>query len=169
DFEKAMKSGGIDVAVVDGWAAAQLGQGTPVALGQVAGQTTQTWAIVSYAKGVVKDLSGKRLAVPRGAKTLDAKFVTNVMFQGDFDARRNFKMVAVPNVESGLRTLQSKGAEAVLIPSMHAPDDARVVFTSAPLPGVVMLSVHGDAQAVQQAAAKLEAVAPFEKFVPAES
>jgi hypothetical protein len=164
DFEKAMKSGSIDIALVDGWAAAQLGQGTPVGLAEVQGQSAQTWAIVSYAKGVVKDLSGKRLAVPRGARSLDAKFVTNVMFQGDFDARRNFRIVGVPNVESGLRALQSKGAEAALVPSMHVPDDARVLFTSAPLPGVVMLSVHGDAAALGQAIPKIAAVAPLEKF-----
>ena len=50
----------------------------------------------------VKDLAGKRLALVKGAGPADPKFVTHVVLGGDLDAQRHFKVVPVPNVESGL-------------------------------------------------------------------
>lgn len=167
DFSKAVGSGQVDVAIVDAWAAVQLDKGRPIALGEVSGEALQRWAIVSYRKGAVKDLSGRRLVVPRGARAFDAKFVTNVMFGGDFDARKNFHLVSVPNVESALRLLASKGAEAALVPAMHAPDDARVLYRSAALPGVVALNLHGDAEDMEKAITALAAVAPIDHFTAA--
>jgi len=167
DFAKAVSSGQLDVAIVDAWAAVQLDKGKSIALGAVSGDALQRWAIVSYRKGPVKDLSGKRLVVPRGARAFDAKFVSNVMFVGDFDARRNFRLVSVPNVESALRLLASKGAEAALVPAMHAPDDAKVLYRSAPLPGVVALSLRGDADAMRKAVVQMSAASPIERFTAA--
>lgn len=169
DFAKAVSSGKVDVAVVDAWAAAQLNKGTPVAFGAVSGEPLQRWVIVTHRRGVVKDLSGKKLVVPRGARAYDAKLVSNVMFVGDYDARRHFRLVAVPNVESALRMLASKGADAALVPAMHAPEDARVVYRSAPLPGVIALSLRGDKEAQRKALTSMAAVAPIDRFTPAEA
>lgn len=164
DFAKAASAGQLDVAIVDAWAAVQLDKGKPLALGAVSGEALQRWAIVSYRKGPVKELSGKRLVVPRGARALDAKLVSNVMFVGDFDARRNFRLVSVPNVESALKLLSSKGAEAALVPAMHAPEDARVLYRSAPLPGVVAINLHGDADALRKALTGMAATSPIDRF-----
>jgi hypothetical protein len=169
DFAKAAARGQLDAAVVDGWAAVQLNKGAPVAMAVVDGSPQQRWEVVSYRKGPVKNLSGKRLVVPRGAHAFDAKFVTNVMFVGDFDARHNFHLVSVPNVESALRLLAAKGAEAAVIPSLHAPEDARVLFKSAPLPGVVALDMHGRDEALQKAFTEMEGAQPIGGFRAAEA
>ena len=73
----------------------------------------------------MKDLSGKRLAITKGAGPSDSKFVSNVIFAGDLDAQKHFKLVSVPNVESALKMLEAKGAEAALVPLVHAPKDAQ--------------------------------------------
>ena len=123
---QGLSDGSLDFAVVDGWAAVQLGpKATPVAFAALSGDTAQRWAVVSNGKGAVKDLAGKRLALAEGAGPSDPKFVSNVIFGGDLDAQKHFKLVSVPNVESALKMLEAKGAEAALVPLAHAPKDAR--------------------------------------------
>jgi hypothetical protein len=91
DFAKAISDGTLDFAMVDAWAAVQLGpKATPLAFAALSGDTTQRWAVISYGKGSVKDLSGKRLALTKGAGPSDPKFVSNVIFAGDLDAQKHF-------------------------------------------------------------------------------
>jgi hypothetical protein len=164
DFSKAISDGTLDFAVVDAWAAVQLGpKAVPVAFAALAGDTAQRWAVISYGKGSVKDLSGKRLALTKGAGTSDPKFVSNVIFAGDLDAQKHFKLVSVPNVESALKMLEAKGAEAALVPLAHAPKDARVIYRSTKVPGAVFVTLRGSN--VDEDLPKLGAVAPFSAFV----
>ncbi len=164
DFSKAISDGTLDFAVVDAWAAVQLGsRAVPVAFAAVSGDTAQRWAVISYGKGSVKDMAGKRLALTKGAGTSDPKFVSNVIFAGDLDAQKHFKMVPVPNVESALKMLEAKGAEAALVPLAHAPKDARVIYRSAKVPGAVLVTVHG--AKLEESLPQLGAVQPFSAFV----
>lgn len=164
DFSKAISEGSLDFAVVDGWAAVQLGpKATPVAFAALSGDTAQRWAVVAYGKGAVKDLAGKRLAIAKGAGPSDPKFVSNVIFAGDLDAQKHFKLVSVPNVESALKMLEAKGAEAALVPLAHAPKDAKVLYRSTKVPGAVLVTMKG--ADLEESLPKLGAVAPFSAFV----
>ena len=49
----------------------------------------------------------------QGAGAADPKFVTNVVFAGDLDARKHFKLTPVPNVESALKMLEAKGVTGI--------------------------------------------------------
>lgn len=166
DFSKAISDGIVDFAVVDAWAAVQLSpKATPVALAPLSGETFQRWAIVSNAKGSVKDLAGKRLAIVKGAGAADPRFVTNVVLGGDLDARKHFKLTPVPNVESALKMLEAKGAEAALVPLTHVPEGMRVLYRSSKVPGAVLMGLRGDVDELTQSLQKLEPVAPFGAFV----
>lgn len=166
DFSKAVSEGIVDFAVVDSWAAVQLGsKATPVALAPLSGDTSQRWAIVSNAKGSVKDLAGKRLAIVKGAGAADPKFVTNVVLAGDLDAKKHFKLTPVPNVESALKMLEAKGAEAALVPLSLVPEGVRVLYRSSKVPGAVLVGMRGDEDDLTKNLQKLEPVAPFGAFV----
>jgi ABC-type amino acid transport substrate-binding protein len=164
DFSKAISDGSLDFAVVDSWAAVQLGpKASPVAFAALSGDTAQRWAVIAYGKGAVKDLAGKRLAITKGAGPSDPKFVSNVIFAGDLDAQKHFKLVSVPNVESALKMLEAKGAEAALVPLAHAPKDAKVLYRSTKVPGAVLVTLKG--ADLEEGLPKLGAVAPFSAFV----
>jgi ABC-type amino acid transport substrate-binding protein len=166
DFTRAVSEGIVDFAVVDAWAAVQLGgKATAVALAPLQGDTQQRWAIVSNSKGAVKDLAGKRLAIVKGAAATDARFVSNVVFAGDLDAKKHFKLMPVPNVESALKMLEAKGAEAALVPLTHVPDGLRVLYRSGKVPGAVLMGLRGEAEELSASVRKLEPVAPFGAFV----
>jgi hypothetical protein len=166
DFSKAVSDGLLDFGVVDGWAAVQLGpKATPVAFAAISGETSQRWAIISNARGSVKELAGKRLALTKGAGPMDPKFVSHVVFAGDLDAQKHFKLVSVPNVESALKMLEAKGAEAALVPLAHVPKDMRVIFRSSKVPGALLVNLKGGADALEQSVGKLQPVAPFSAFV----
>jgi len=170
DFSKAVSDGSLDVAVVDGWAAAEAAtRFEPVALGVVGGETHPAWAVVAATQGVVKDLKGKRLAVLKGSgASFDAKFVTHVVFAGDLEAQKHFgKWVSTPSVESSLKVLEVKSADAILIPAMHVPKGAHVLFRSGRVLGAVVMATHARAADVQAALKSLGAVEPFDKFVNA--
>jgi ABC-type amino acid transport substrate-binding protein len=164
DFSKAINDGTLDFAVVDSWAAVQLGsKATPVAFAALSGDTSQRWAVISYGKGAVKDLAGKRLALTKGAGPSDPKFVSNVVFAGDLDAQKHFKLVSVPNVESALKMLEAKGAEAALVPLAHVPKEARVLFRSTKVPGALLITLRGSD--LEESLPRLGAVQPFSAFV----
>ncbi|NBD09422.1 phosphate/phosphite/phosphonate ABC transporter substrate-binding protein [Corallococcus sp. Z5C101001] len=165
DFSKAVGEGQIDFAVVDAWAAVQLGaKADPVAYAPHAGETQQRWAIISTQKGTVKDLAGKRMALVKGAGPADPKFVSHVVLGGDLDAQRHFKLVPVPNVESAVKMLEAKGAEAALVPVAHVPKDQRVLFRSARVPSAVLVDLKGGGSALAQSLPEVGAVAPFDAF-----
>lgn len=165
DFARAVSGGLVDFAVVDAWAAVQLGsRATPVAWASRSGETQQRWAIVSTQKGTVKDLAGKRLALVKGAGPADPKFVTHVVLGNDLDAQRHFKVTPVPNVESALKMLEAKGAEAALVPLAHVPKELRVLFRSGRIPGAVLVDLRGNADDLAQALPAVGAVAPFDAF-----
>lgn len=166
DFSRAVSEGLIDFAVVDAWAAVQLGaRAVPVAYAPRSGETQQRWAIVSTQKGAVKDLAGKRLALVKGAGPSDPKFVSHVVLGGDLDAQRHFKLVPVPNVESALKMLEARGAEAALVPTSHVPKDVRVLFRSGRVPGAVLVDLKGGADTLSGALGAVSAVPPFDAFV----
>ncbi|NVJ10367.1 PhnD/SsuA/transferrin family substrate-binding protein [Myxococcus sp. AM001] len=167
DFSRAVAGGLVDFAVVDAWAAVQLGaKAKPVAWASRAGDTQQRWAIVAMQRGAVKDLAGKRLAHVKGAGPADPKFVTHVVLGGDLDARKHFKLAPVPNVESALKMLEAKGAEAALVPLAHVPKgkDVRVLFRSGRVPGAVLVDLRNHEAALTGALGKVGAVPPFDAF-----
>ncbi|MBU8896504.1 hypothetical protein DRW03_24270 [Corallococcus sp. H22C18031201] len=166
DFARAVSEGLLEFAVVDAWAAAQLGaRAVPVAYASRSGETQQRWAIVALQKGTVKELAGKRLALVKGAGPADPKFVTHVVLGGDLDAQKHFKLVPVPNVESALKMLEAKGAEAALVPVSHVSKDMRVLFRSGRVPGAVLVDLKGGAEALRGALGRVGAVAPFDAFL----
>lgn len=159
---QAASGKGLDLMIADGWAAVQLA-GTNELLATTDTGGDQRWAVISRQKGTVATLKGKKLAVPRGMKKLVPKFVTNVMFEGDLDAN-HFKLLPVPNVESALQTLDSKAADAALVPLSHVPKSARVLFRSDRLPAVVAINLRGNATALREGLLSLGSIAPLKKF-----
>ncbi len=169
DFSKAAKNQ-LDVAVVDAWAAVQLsGNLTPIALGSVDGDTDQRWAVVTRGRTLVKDLEDKRLAVPRGVKSLDPKFVSHLIFSGELRAEKHFKLVSVPTAESALAALETKSADAALVPARLVPEGAHVSYRSPRLLGVVVLDLRKGGAELQEAFTGLEKVGPFDRFVAPKS
>ncbi|GHG85009.1 PhnD/SsuA/transferrin family substrate-binding protein [Comamonas sp. JC664] len=167
DFSRAVAGGMVDFAVVDAWAAVQLGaKAKPVAWASRSGDTQQRWAIVSLQRGAVKDLAGKRLAHVKGAGPSDPKFVSHVVLGGDLDAQRHFKLTPVPNVESALKMLEAKGADAALVPLAHVPKgkEVRTLFRSGRVPGAVLVDLRNHEAALNGALGALGAVAPFDAF-----
>ncbi len=113
----------------------------------------------------MKDLDGQRLAVPRGVKSLDPKFVSNVIFAGELRADRHFKLVPVPTAESALAALETKSADAALVPAQHVPKGGSVSYQSSKLLGVVVLGLKKGSVDLQPAFTALEKVGPFDRFV----
>lgn len=167
DFARAAGDGTLDVAVLEGWAAAESSfHFELLSLGVVAGETHQRWALISRRKGPVNDLRGKRLALTKGAGSYDPKFVTNAIFAGDLNARL-FKLVPVPSVESALKMLEVNSAESALVPVAHVPKDAQVLYRSRAFPAAVVVSFHGKGPEMQAAFHALGKTGPFDKFVAA--
>lgn len=163
DFTSAANKGQIDIAVVDGWAALQApAKMKPVGMGEIASSTYTRWALVSREKHVVNDLAGQKLATPKLPGAAESRLVSNLVFQGDYDAK-NFKLVPVPNVESALKMLETKGADAALVPARLVPKGAHVAFKSSRLPQAVVLAT--DATLTE----KLTSLSaePFSKFTAA--
>ncbi len=168
DFAKAVKDGSLDVAVVDAWAAAQGSAGLrPVALAVQGGQTHRRWAIIGRGKVPLKDLAGKRLALSRGVSALDAKFINNAILVGDFEASKRLKLIPVPSVESALSLVDSKGAEAALVPASLTPKNLTTLYQSPKIPIAVAVVLKGEVEPLQQAIVAKGGVAPFDKFVAA--
>ena len=167
DFSKALSDGQVDFAVVDAWVAVQMGSKvTPVAFAPLSGETGQRWGIISYTRGSVPELAGTRLALTKGAGATDPKFITHVVLGGDLDAKKHFKLLPVPNVESALKMLEAKGAESALVPLSHVPSGAKVLFRSARVPGAVLVGVRSSAETLEEKLKELPKVAPFDAFVP---
>lgn len=155
----------LDIAIVETWAGIQLSPSPEVlAAAEIEGDLHQRWAVVSHQKGPVAGLDDRRIAVPRGVKSLTGKFLTNVVFRGDLDTRK-FKVVQVPNAESALQMLQAKSVGAAVVPVGQAPKDARVLFRSDRIPGVVAVVLKGNAEGLRPAVLAVKDVAPFNRFV----
>ncbi len=166
DFMDAIKSGKIDVAVVDAWIAAETAEPLPVvALGSVGGATKRRWAVVARSGKSMAGVLGKPLALTRGAGASDGNFVTNAIFEGALVADKALKPTYAPSVESAVRMFSLGSAEAALMPAALAPSDARVLYQSAPLPIAALLATRARAEAVKGALAGLGAQAPFDGFV----
>lgn len=168
DFAKAAADGTLDLAVVDAWAAAEsAGKYEPVALGSINGEPYLRWALIGRSRAPVKDFRGKKLAITRGVGSMDAKFVTNVIFGGDLDAQHHFKIVAVPSVESALKMVEVKSADAALVPAINAPRDAPVLFRSNKVPAVAVLAIRAKPAELPAALKALKSEGPFDRFVEA--
>jgi ABC-type amino acid transport substrate-binding protein len=166
DFAKAVSDGSVDYAMVESWAMVQLGaRVVPVATAPLAGgEAKPRWAIISSTKKMVKDLTGARLALVKGVGAVDPRFISNVVLAGDLDARKHFKLVPVPNVESALKMLEAKSAEVALVPLAHVPEGMHVLFRSSRVPGALLVGVRGGEEALQAQLQRLPPVAPFGAF-----
>jgi hypothetical protein len=71
----------------------------------------------------------------------------------------------VPNVESALKMLEAKGAEAALVPLSLVPEGFKVLYRSTKVPGAVLVGMRGEAEELTDSLKKLDAVAPFGSFV----
>jgi hypothetical protein len=168
NLAKAVAEGALDFALVEGWAAAESSlRLEPVSMAYLGGDTHQRWALVSRKRAPVKEFTGKRLAITKGAGSSDSKFVTNAILAGDLDAQRSFKLVPVPAVESALKALEVNSAELALVPAAVAPKELQVLYRSRALPGPMVVSFHGNVPALQVAFRSVGPVEPFEKFVDA--
>jgi hypothetical protein len=165
DFMDAVKSGKIDVAVVDAWIAAESGESMPpVALASIGGATKRRWVVVAKGGKSMSVVLGKPLALTRGAGNADGNFVTNAIFEGALVADKAMKLTYAPSVESALRMWSLGTTEAALVPSSLAPADAKVLYQSSPLPIAVVLAAKSKVEAIKKAIAGVGAIAPFDGF-----
>jgi hypothetical protein len=165
DFMDGLKSGKIDVAVVDAWIAAESAESMPaVALGSIGAATRRRWAVVAKPGKSMSAILGKPLALTRGAGNADGSFVTNAVFEGALVADKAVKLTYAPSVESALRMWSLGTTEAALVPANLAPGDAKVLYQSAPLPIAAVLVARAKVETVKKVLAGLGAVAPFDGF-----
>lgn len=169
DFLSAANRGQLDFAVIDGWVGAQSFRGLEsrgLAI-RADGSTHERWAVVARGPTLVKNLAGKKLAVPKASAGLDVQLVSNLLFEGDFSAR-NFKLTTAPNVESVLQVLQANGAQAAVIPASQVPDDLSVIYRSDRFPHVLLLTAKSLEPSALKAALGLGQVGPFKGFKSAD-
>jgi len=172
DFASALKdlgANGLDIAVVDGWVVGSAPElPLPAALGVLNGESRTRWVLVS-SKPVsqVTELREKTVAVTRVNGTSEAKFLRNVIFDGQFDVDKELKVTLVPGIDSALRMVEVGTAQAAILPAEHVPKSMRVAFQSSPIPiAVVLLSARAakdPKSPVREAITALQ-VAPFDKF-----
>ena len=164
DFQQALKQGKLDVAVVDGWIAAEGGELPVVALGSINGSTRRKWSVIARAGKTMSAVLGKTLALTRGAGNIDLAFVTNAVFGGALIADQSMKPTYAPSVESTLKLWSLGNADAALVPAPMAPPDAKVLYQSSPLPIAVVLAQRQKADAVKRVIPTLGMIAPFDGF-----
>lgn len=166
DFQEALKSGKIDVAIVDTWIAAESADTlVPVAQASIGGATKRRWAIVGKPGRTIASLMGKPLALTRGAGSADLGFVSNVIFDGTLVADKALGPTFAPSIESATKMWSLGNADAVLVPLPLAPGEGKVLYQSSPLPIAVVLATRSRADAVKKAIVGLAAIAPFDTFV----
>jgi hypothetical protein len=171
DFAAAVKEGSVDLGLVDGWVLGSTPDlPLPVALGQLGTESARRWALVTgpgVRGGRALSLSGKSVALTRALGSNEGRFAREVLFEGDFDPEKRYKLTSVPTIESALRTLEIGTAEAAFVPAQHVPAKAKVVYQSpaVPVAGVVVFKKDKWATAVSGALAGVSA-APFDRFVP---
>lgn len=148
DFDRAIKRGDIDYAVVD--AAYLAGRGLPyqvLAAAKRNGAVGATWQLVAAsAIDSVLDLERKRLAVAgTGSKT--TSFVLDVLFEGELDTRYFKKVSTSPDAVSAVDAVVNKKADAALVPTgTPVPAELSVVATlrSTPWPALVSLGTASE-------------------------
>lgn len=166
DFSDALKTGKIDVAVVDAWIAAEAGDSMPtVALASLGGATKRRWVVSAKPGRTMASLLGKPLALTRGAGNADEKFVSNALFDGALVVDKAMKPTYAPSVESALKMWSVGQADSVIVPAPLAPSDGKVLFQSSALPIAAILVAKTRVESVKAALPKLGAVAPFDGFV----
>lgn len=165
DFAKAAESGELDLGVVDGFIAAQVRlDGEPLVLAARGDDPSSEWVIVSRKASPVVQQAGAQLAMVKGPGG-STSFLQQAVLGGELGAN-HFKVVPVPAVESALKMLSSKSVDAALVPEAVAPKDGFVVFRSRKVPGPIVISFKGNADAQRKALLALR-VEPFTRFVPA--
>lgn len=165
DFTKAAQDGTLDLAVVDAFALAQTNlKGDPIALAVIGGQTHRRWLLVARGGNSVKELAGQKLAVPKAAAGQEAKFATNVVFGGDYQAQKGFKVVSVPSVDSALKAVEAKSASAALVPQTDVPKELKVIYRSPRIAGAMVVALKGDVAAQKAAVLGVSAIGPVGKF-----
>ena len=167
DFAKAVADGSLEMAIVEAWVAAEsTANFVPIASASIGGQAQQRWGLLARSKTSVRALSGKRLAMTKAVSAQDWKFLNNVIFVGDLNAQKYFKLVSVPSVESALKAVEVKGAEVALVPLSSVTKESPVIYRSPRIPGAVVISFRGDREEQQRAVVGLGAVLPVDHFAP---
>ncbi len=137
----ALKSGGVDFAIVDGLCYAQNMSGKLVASANIGGGTSRAWGLYASGASDMQSLKGKKLAfINTGCN--DTGFIDNAMLESEVDpsfwgsrAGKNDLTAAVAEVAS------YKTAQAVFAPGTAAKGLTKVFDTGAvPNPAFVELS-----------------------------
>lgn len=163
DFAQALATGSITVGLVDGWVAGHLPsnvEAIAVGLGSAEKGRLQ---LVAKTKQTVPSLKGARLAVVRGTSGQEGKFLTNVLFAGDLQAQKHFKLVPVPNAESALQALEAGAADAAVVLS-NAAKGLAVAYDGPSFPTAFVVTGKKALPKALQAALLKTPVAPIERF-----
>jgi hypothetical protein len=131
----------VDFAIIEGQCHAENSRGNLLAIANVSGGTSRSWALYSSQGPNLSQLSGKRLAyVKTGCD--DTSFIENAMLESEVSGRYFSGKVAKPDVSAAVAEVASrKGAEGVFAPVGQQKGLTKVFDTgSVPNPAFVQLN-----------------------------
>jgi hypothetical protein len=150
----ALKSGGVDFAIVDGVCYATNLGWKLLATASIGGGTTRAWALFSSAGETMQALKGKKLAfIATGCN--DAGFVDNAMLESEVDPAFFGARSGKPDLTAAIAEVASyKAAQAVFAPAGAAKGLTKVFDTGAvPNPAFVAIAGKLPAATVDKVAA----------------
>ncbi len=136
----ALKSGGVDFAVIDGQCLAAGSAGKLLATATIGGATTRAWGLFSSAGESMLALKGKKLAfVATGCN--DNGFIDNAMLESEVDPQFFAARTGKPDLGAAIAEVATyKSAQALFAPIGSARGLTKVFDTgSVPNPGFVQV------------------------------
>jgi hypothetical protein len=160
DFASAVRTGGVQVALVDAAYLASAGGGyTVIAAATRSGASEHRWQLIARGDGKLTDLKGKHLLVPAiGGR--ESEFVLNVLLGGEVAKDYFGKIEAAPDTASTLAALGLGKADAAVVPAgVELPASVVTVLALPAVQGPVLVA-YGSVTAAQRTAIA-SAVASF--------
>jgi ABC-type amino acid transport substrate-binding protein len=166
DFAAAAADGSLDLALSEAFILADLkSKLAPIAVALAGGEGLQPWVILAPRATAPGRMAGQRLAVVKGGGS-EAAFLGNAVLGGELPAN-HFKLLPVPTVESALKAVAAKTADAALAPASAAAGDLAVVYRSARIEGPLLVAIKGAPADYKAGLAGLPPFGHFTKFAPA--
>jgi hypothetical protein len=166
DFAAAVADGSLDLALSEAFILADLKTKlSPVAVALAGGEALQAWVILAPRATAPGRMAGQRLAVVKGGGS-EASFVGNAILGGELPAN-HFKLLPVPTVESALKAVAAKTADAALAPAHAAAGDLAIAYRSGRIEGPLLVAIKGAPADYKDGIAGLPPFGHFTKFVAA--
>jgi hypothetical protein len=152
DFASAVRTGSVQVALVDAAYLASAGGGyTVIAAATRAGASEHRWQLIARGDAKLADLKGKHVLVPAiGGR--ETEFVLDVLLGGEVAKDYFGKIEAAPDTASTLAALGLGKADAAVVPAgVELPANVVTVLALPAVQGPVLVA-YGSVSAAQRSA-----------------